>query len=110
MKTTKIYKLVTDGDHDYDVMVTKENDTTKYEMFYSESKIWSHDFRGTLIHSAVDNGDGIKLDKKIKKKMEYFEFGTISTFIKFICDIDKYMTMEYEYLVNENLKNNKSKK
>lgn len=101
MKTkTKTYRLIStdEGHHDYDVEVKKTNDLTVYTMKYSKSDFWYIDVRGTTIFTMIDDGNGIRFENKIKRKMDYFDFGNFSTFINFIMEKDPSFTSKYEIL------------
>lgn len=80
----KIYAIITEGNHEYDITVIKTNDTITYEMCYTESLRWSSEFRGELILCATDDGNGIKFTKKIKRSMDYCSFNELGLFMEFI--------------------------
>jgi hypothetical protein len=95
MKTTK-YAIMGDGDHEYDITVYKTDESTSYEMRYSNSPIWTSHTRGEHILSATDHGNGIEFTEKIKRKMDYDVFTELKVFMEFIYKFDVNIGPNYE--------------
>ena len=53
-------------------------------LHYSKAECWLEEYRGKLIMSVKDDGDGVIFNKKIKKHIEYDELEYISILIGFI--------------------------
>jgi hypothetical protein len=95
MKTTK-HAILAEGKHEYDITVHETNESTSYEMRYSDSPIWTSHTRGEHILSATDHGNGIEFTQKIKRKMDYDVFTELKVFMDFIFKYESNIGPIYE--------------
>lgn len=77
MKTKKyLFIDKRENNHEYTLHVSDVDQGTKYEIYYSNSGVWTEHTKGTLAFSMVDDGNGWILDGKYKKldysQCEYF--------------------------------------
>jgi|NOAtaT_7_FD_contig_41_865726_length_1148_multi_3_in_0_out_0_2 hypothetical protein len=93
---TENYAILADGNHEYDITVHQTDESTSYEMRYSNSPIWSSHTRGEHILSATDHGNGIKFTEKIKRSMDYDNFTELRVLMNFIQDFDGNISQEYK--------------
>jgi len=69
----KEYKVLDEGGtHDYTIVVEKVKKGRRLSLFISNGEHWNYHVRNTLQLSILDHGNGITLDRKIKK-MDYHE-------------------------------------
>jgi hypothetical protein len=87
MKTENC-EIIADGKHEYVITVIKTDESTSYEMRYSNGDQWNEWTKGEHIFSATDHGNGIKFNEKIKSSMEYDNFTELRLLMQFINNYD----------------------
>lgn len=95
------YVVLCDGNHDYDIFVTKNKNSTLYEMRYSEGEQWNKSFEGQVIMSAIDDGNGISFTNKFDKRFEYHSILELKIFLDFIHSHEKSPVIEIYQKVNQ---------
>ncbi len=91
-KKPKLQKLVSsylvfdNNSHEYDLVVTKKGNKTTLELFHSSNEVWSEHVRSTSAMKIVENGNGIKFNKKYKK-LEYDD----AEYIRFLLNFENYL-------------------
>lgn len=66
-KEVSNYVVINEDSHEYNMVVTKSKNKTKYELFYSENADWYDHVKGTLAFKITDSGNNFILPKKIRK-------------------------------------------
>jgi hypothetical protein len=84
------YIVLDESSHEYDMVVTKNNSHTIYELFYSKNEVWSSHTQGTLAFKLIDTGDNYILPENLKV-MDY----SVSTYLRII------LTFEHKTSTNE---------
>ena len=95
------FKIMSKEYHEYDIQVTKREEVTLYELRYSNMNLWTEP--GKLVLSALDNGDDIEFDRKMKKVVDYGTFAERLILMKFIKEYDKILLREDLTIVREEL-------
>lgn len=77
--------IFVDEEHDYDYKVkTDKFGNVKHTLYHSNGRMWTDEVRGKKILSITDNGNGLKINKKIKKSLLYHEAFELSILLKII--------------------------
>lgn len=84
------YIVLDESSHEYNLVVTKNDSHTIYELFYSNNEVWSEDVKGTLAFKLIDTGDNYVLPENLKV-MDY----SVSTYLRLI------LTFEQKTSTNE---------
>jgi hypothetical protein len=66
-KTVNHYLVFDEGTHEYNLVVTKTQKKTIFELIYSDNEIWTLHTRNTTAMKIVDDGNDIILDKTYSK-------------------------------------------
>lgn len=66
-KTVNHYLVFDEGSHEYNLIVTNSNKEKTFELFYSNSEIWTLNTRNKIAMKLVDDGNDIILDKSYSK-------------------------------------------
>lgn len=93
---TENYAILSQGKHEYDIRVIKTDESTSYEMRYSNGDQWTPHTKGEHIISATDHGNGIKFTEKIKRSMDYDVFTELRILMNFIQKYDDTIGFEYQ--------------
>lgn len=83
------YAILSDGNHEYDIIVIETENSKSYEMRYSNGEQWRDHTKGEHILSATDDGNRITFTEKFKKRLEYDKFIELKIFLDFIHNQDK---------------------
>lgn len=75
-----------EGVHEYNIIVEKSSEGTRYSIFASNGSSWFDHIKGNLLFSMLDHGDGIKFDKKLKN-IEY----DVAFYLRFLLDLDLFL-------------------
>lgn len=73
--------------HEFNIHQYKKKDNIIYDLYYSDSSVWTSTTRNQLIVSVKDNGNGLdfKFSEKIKlDKIEYHEATYMYIILKYI--------------------------
>jgi hypothetical protein len=90
MENVENFKIMSKTDnHEYDIQVTTVDEGRVYELRYSNSGIWLEP--GKLVLSALDNGNDIEFDRKMKKVVDYGVFAERLILMNFIKYYDKHL-------------------
>lgn len=73
------YVVFDEDSHEYDLVVTKSTNKTKFELFYSDNPVWFEHVRKTLAFKLIDTGNYFKLSKKMRK-LDY----SVSTYLRIL--------------------------
>jgi hypothetical protein len=92
MENVERFKIMSKDHHEYDILVFKVDEETVYELRYSYMSLWSEP--GELILMAMDNGNDIKFDRKMKKIVDYGDFSERLILMNFIKEYDKHLMSE----------------
>lgn len=92
MENVERFKVISKEHHEYDILVFKTDEETIYELRYAYTSLWSEP--GELILMAMDNGNDIEFDRKMKKAVEYSEFAERLVLMNFIKYHDKHLMTE----------------
>lgn len=66
-KTRKFLVISEKEGYEYTIVVSEiDQYSRKYELFSSNNKIWSPQYRNTVLLTMTDNGNGIEFDNPIK--------------------------------------------
>lgn len=98
---TKTYKVFDEkGNHEFNIIVEHKKKTTKYSILTSESDVWT--YKNDLQLSMVNNGNGIKFDRKIKK-VDYSLLMCIRILTNFeqMTDVNPINQIKYEVVLDE---------
>lgn len=88
MSTTKHYKVFNDkNSYEYDISVLQEEKRTRYVLFRSNSEFWTSP--GKEVISAIDDGNGITLSKKVGNKIDYHVFVELHILFSIILVLDQ---------------------
>ncbi len=82
METETFRVLTSEGDHEYNIIVTKDT-VIRFDIFASNNDCWREETKGTLFFTITDTGDNISFDKKIKK-LEYDDVLLVRILLNFI--------------------------
>jgi hypothetical protein len=77
------YIVFEDDSHEYDLVVTKSTNKTKFELFHSDNPVWYEHVRKTLAFKIINTGNYFKLSKKMRK-LDY----SVSTYLRFILEFE----------------------
>ncbi len=100
----KNYAIIADGNYEYDISVIQTDESTSFEMRYSQSEQWTSHTRGEHIMSATDHGDGIKFTQKFKKSFDYDFFCELKIFTDFVYNYGTGIGSSYEIYEKQNNK------
>ena len=90
MGNVENFKIMSKTDnHEYDIQVTTVDEGRIYDLRYSNSGIWAEP--GKLVLSALDNGNDIEFDRKMKKLVDYGVFAERLILMNFIKYYDKHL-------------------
>lgn len=66
-QTTRKFLVVNQkGEHEYNIIVTQENQYgKKYELMSSDNQMWNKPYRNKLLLAMNDTGNGMKFDREI---------------------------------------------
>jgi hypothetical protein len=92
---TENFAIIANGKHEYDITVTKTDESTSYEMRYSNGDQWTEWTKAEHILSATDHGNGIKFTEKIKRSMDYDNFTELRLLMQFINNYESNISQEY---------------
>ena len=81
------------GSHDFDIEVIKTEHSTTYSMCYSKAEHWNEP--GMHLQTVTDDGNGMHLNVKVKKELDYGEFSELSILLDFIKNHDTILMEEY---------------
>lgn len=87
MEKVEKFKVMSKDHHEYDITVSKVDEGTIYELRYSNLHLWTEP--GKLVLSALDNGNDIEFDRKMKKVVDYGAFAERIILMNFIKEYDK---------------------
>jgi hypothetical protein len=63
---SKIYKLLDEGVHEYDLKVSEDEKGVLYELWFSNGEQWTKKAKSKLALSMLNHGSGVKFNKKLK--------------------------------------------
>lgn len=87
------------GEHDYNVTVIKTDKGKEYSIYNSDGEQWRTPAKGELILKMIDDGNGIKFDRKIGKKMDYHELLALHILLS----VERKLDPQMKYQVIENV-------
>ena len=99
MENVERFKIMSKDHHEYDITVSKVDEGTIYELRYSNMSLWTAP--GELILSAIDNGNNIEFDRKMKKIVDYGDFAERIILMNFIKEYDKHLMSELTIVSEE---------
>mgnify|MGYP003475781509 CR=1 FL=1 len=92
------------SEHEYTITVKETNKGMVFSLFSSNSDIWTQEFRGVLLLSITDTGNGI-IFSKFKKTMNHGDFFEVSLLIGFMNQTvnPSYGLGDYNIIENKNV-------
>jgi hypothetical protein len=96
MKTSKFAIITDDGKHDYDITVFEAESSKSYQMSYSNGSQWTEHTRGEHILTATDHGNGVRINEKIGKNIDYDKLTELKIMLDFIYKYDDNIAPSYE--------------
>jgi len=99
MKDKNYLVLDNEDSHEYDLKVVDTDKGTSFELYFSKGMQWSEHVRGTLAMSLFNDGNGVKINKKIKK-LGYDELAYLRLLINFehITDTNPLNSINYRII------------
>lgn len=85
--------ISTNGSHEFDIQVIETEHSKTYSMYRSQSDIWTEP--GEHIQTITDDGNGMQLNVKLKKKLDYASFAELSVLLDFIKNHDSQLMESY---------------
>jgi hypothetical protein len=84
----KFIVLSKESEYEYDITVEKTDGGVLTTLFRSSSTIWSDSVKGEEILSMLNDGNGVKFNNKIGKKLPYDELSELRLLLNFENSID----------------------
>lgn len=72
------------GRHEYDLIVEDDSKGTKYSLIRSQGAQWSNHAKGETVVALLDDGNGIKMSKHVKREMNYAVASELFILMSFI--------------------------
>ena len=86
------------GSHEYDIIVTDDENGKEYELRRSMSHAWCEQSRGEHLITLFDNGDGIKFKgdslPKPLKILDYSQVSELAIILQVMLHTDKFINMQ----------------
>ena len=101
MNVKKYLILDEKGNHEYDLMVSEENQETTLSLYHSNGDQWTEYTKGTLAMEMLDDGNGVKFSKKLKK-LDYSELAYVKILVNLSSELEKYKDSFIAVRVNDN--------
>lgn len=98
-KTTFIV-LSHEGEHQYDIIDQEVKSGRKISLRYSNNECWGSDVRGKLRLSIINTGDGIEVNRNLKK-MDYGDILELRLLLNYEHQTDKYELNRFKYQLVE---------
>jgi hypothetical protein len=86
--------ISSNGHHEFDIQVIETEHSKTYSMYRSHSDIWTDP--GEHIQTITDDGNGMQLNVKLKKKLDYGNFTELTILLDFIKNHDSQLMESYE--------------
>ena len=85
---------VEDNTHEYDLVITKNNEETLYELFYSNNDLWSNHRKGSYSIGLIDTGNGIKIkmenDSKLDDELDYDVAAELNLLLNIVTELSNF--------------------
>lgn len=102
MKDKQTYMVIDHEDiHEYDIVKELTDDGEKITLFRSNNPVWTSHARGERLLSLVNDGNGIKFDRKFKS-LDYAELFELRLLLNFEQQTDDNPHNRKKYRVIEN--------
>lgn len=86
------------GSHEYDIIVTDDENGKEYELRRSMSHTWYEQSRGEHVITLFDNGDGIKFKGDgLPRSFKYLDYSQVSELViilQVMLNTDKFINMQ----------------
>lgn len=89
-----------EGQHEYTIIVDDDGEAKKYSLYTSSGIQWSEEYRNKLQLSIIDNGNGLILNRSIKK-LDYSELLHLRLLIDFENNFDSNSQNKFKYRIIE---------
>lgn len=83
------------GSHDYDIEFIETEHSKSYSMYRSNSDIWTEP--GEHVLTITDDGNGMHLNPKLKKNLDYGQHTELTVLLEFIHKKDAILMEEYTF-------------
>jgi hypothetical protein len=83
---------VNDHIHEYDLVITKNDEETLYELFHSNNDIWSSSARGKYCRCLIDTGNGIviKLEEESSESIDYDVAAELNILLNVVTELSNF--------------------
>ncbi len=88
------------GLHDYDLTVVTTDEGDVFSLFLSMGEQWNESVKGKLVLSMINNGNGVKFDRKLKN-LDYSELVYLRILLNFEHMTDAHELNREKYRVIE---------
>ena len=94
MKT--YYLKAKNGEFEYEIRVDKDPAEKTYTLFRSNAECWAESAKGEELLTITDYGNGMSIEKRIPKDVDYAQFSELCMLTQFIKNLDTNLCDDYQ--------------
>ena len=82
---------VDDNIHEYDLVITKNDEETLYELLCSNNDLWSNHRKGSYSIGLIDTGNGIKIKKdSLANEIDYDVAAELNILLNIVTELSNF--------------------